>query len=124
MLVRTPRKTPQFISPCCESTLFLDVVKRGDNDADMVLYWDSWDRHHTLKVGLSPRTIRARASRASVPSEESLGYNNNNKGGAIIPPSSSVSSISSLNAHSVLGPPLTPPPQGRVKGMHVHVSRI
>jgi kinase suppressor of Ras 2 len=95
------------------------VLKRGDNDnSDMHLYWDSWDRHQTFKVGgLSPRTTRTRAARASVPSEESLAvFNNNNRGGAI-PPSSSVSSINSLNAQCVLGPPLTPPPQNRGKGM-------
>lgn len=104
--------------------LHVDVVKRGDNDSDMQLYWDSWDRHHTtLKVGQSPRITRARASRASVPSEECLSYNNNNRGGAI-PPSSSVSSISSLNYQPVLWPPLTPPPQGKVKGMHGHDSHF
>lgn len=87
----------------------------------MHLYWDSWDRHQSHKtVGLSPRPARSRATRASVPSEECIiNYNNNNRGGAI-PPSSSVSSISSLNAQCILGPPLTPPPQGRGKGMHGH----
>lgn len=99
----------------CFST-FKDALKRGENDgADMHLYWDSWDRHHPLKAGLSPRTGRSRATRASVPSEESLGLNNNNRGGSAIPPSSSVSSISSLNTQCVLGPPLTPPPS-RGKG--------
>lgn len=122
-----------------------EVLRRGEKDtADMHLYWDSWDRHHALKTaGLSPRIGgggggggRSRAARASVPSEESIaGYNNNNNnnmrssfggggggggGGTAsnLPPSSSVSSISSLNAttHSVLGPPLTPPPQTRGKG--------
>lgn len=97
----------------------IDVVKRGDNDADMQLYWDSWDRQNTIKIGQSPRPARARVARASVPSEECLTYNNNNRGGAI-PPSSSVSSISSLNYQPVLWPPLTPPPQGKAKGMHVH----
>lgn len=84
----------------------------------MHLYWDSWDRHHPFKMGgLSPRTGRSRATRASVPSEESLGsFNNNNRAGGAIPPSSSVSSISSLNTQTVLGPPLTPPPQTRGKG--------
>lgn len=99
------------------------MLRRGEkDDTDMSLYWDSWDRHHTLKTaGLSPRIGRSRATRASVPSEESIaGYNNNNRGigSGNIPPSSSVSSISSLNTtHCVLGPPLTPPPQARGKGM-------
>lgn len=98
----------------------------------MDLCWDSWDRHHQLKINstgsstntlatLSPRTIRSRVGRASVPSEESLIYTINNRaGGAIIPPSSSVSSINSLNAQCVLGqPPLTPPGHNiRGKGTH------
>ncbi|KAJ8959074.1 hypothetical protein NQ318_022330 [Aromia moschata] len=85
---------------------YTDVLKRGDKDtSDMHLYWDSWDRHHQLKGGLSPRPGRSRAARASVPSEENLLMNNNNRGGASIPPSSSVSSINSLNAQCVLGPP-------------------
>lgn len=92
----------------------------------MTLYWDSWDRHNPLKnAGLSPRTVRSRATRASVPSEECIiGYNNNISRGGVIPPSSSVSSISSLNAKCVLTPPpLTPPPQGKgAKGMHVAVA--
>nr|XP_023017146.1 kinase suppressor of Ras 2 isoform X1 [Leptinotarsa decemlineata] len=98
---------------------YTDVLKRGDKDnSDMLLYWDSWDRHHQLKGGLSPRPARSRAARASVPSEDSLILNNNNnRGGANIPPSSSVSSINSLNAQCVLGPPLTPPGQGKGKGM-------
>ncbi|KAK9730071.1 Phorbol esters/diacylglycerol binding domain (C1 domain) [Popillia japonica] len=111
---------PEELNRLCRALRILkkytDVVKRGDNDSDMQLYWDSWDRQHTtLKVGQSPRIARARASRASVPSEDCLSYNNNNRGGAI-PPSSSVSSISSLNYQPVLWPPLTPPPQGKVKG--------
>ncbi|RZC38968.1 kinase suppressor of Ras 2, partial [Asbolus verrucosus] len=114
---------PEELSRLCRALhnlkRYTDVLKRGDNDnSDMHLYWDSWDRHHPLKVGgLSPRTSRTRAARASVPSEDSLGvFNNNNRGGAI-PPSSSVSSINSLNAQCVLGPPLTPPLQNRGKGM-------
>ncbi|KAJ8983992.1 hypothetical protein NQ317_008697 [Molorchus minor] len=65
---------------------YTDVLKRGDKDAsDMHLYWDSWDRHHQLKGGLSPRPGRSRAARASVPSEESLLLNNNNRGGMKFP---------------------------------------
>lgn len=63
-----------------------------------------------MKHGLSPRTTRSRATRASVPSEENL-YNNNHKTSSTIAPSPSVSSINSLNSSSVVlgGPPLTPP---------------
>ncbi|KAJ8972622.1 hypothetical protein NQ314_000078 [Rhamnusium bicolor] len=100
------------------SILGLYVLKRGDKDtSDMHLYWDSWDRHHQLKGGLSPRPGRSRAARASVPSEESLLLNNNNRGRCEYPPSSSVSSINSLNAQCVLRPPLTPPGPNRGKGM-------
>ncbi|KAJ8923037.1 hypothetical protein NQ315_001585 [Exocentrus adspersus] len=113
---------PEELSRLCRALhnlkRYTDVLKRGDKDtSDMNLYWDSWDRHHQLKGGLSPRPGRSRAARASVPSEESLLLNNNNRGGANIPPSSSVSSINSLNAQSVLGPPLTPPGLNRGKGM-------
>ena len=126
------RRVPLVVLTLC----FADVLKKGENEnSDMNLYWDSWDRgekQQTMKTlaapaapvaapvppvgGLSPRTGRSRAARASVPSEESLSVFNS-RGGAI-PPSSSVSSINSLNAHCVLGPPLTPPPQTRGKGTH------
>ncbi|XP_025832315.1 kinase suppressor of Ras 2 [Agrilus planipennis] len=113
---------PEELSRLCRALhnlkRYTDVLKRGDNDAtDMHLYWDSWDRHHHLKgVGLSPRVARSRATRASVPSEESLVLNNNNKASNILP-SSSVSSINSLNAQTEIAPPLTPPLQTRGKGM-------
>lgn len=98
---------------------YVDVLRKGQNEgADMHLYWDSWDRNHPLKlVGLSPKAVRTRSARASVPSEESLAsFTNNNRGGAI-PPSPSVSSINSLNAQcGMLGSPLTPPPHSRGKG--------
>ncbi|XP_057665960.1 kinase suppressor of Ras 2 isoform X2 [Diorhabda carinulata] len=99
---------------------YVNKLKRGDKDCNDIpdLHWDSWvpDHHHQVKTGLSPRPGRSRCARISVPSEENLGLNNN-KGGAIIPPSSSVSSIDTLNAQcNVLGPPLTPPGQGRGKG--------
>lgn len=93
---------------------YTDVLKRGDQTTqdtqDANLSWDSWDRSYLkIKHGLSPRTGRSRATRASVPSEENL-FNNNHKTSATIIPSPSVSSINSLNASSVvLGPPLTPP---------------
>ncbi|XP_060521560.1 kinase suppressor of Ras 2 [Cylas formicarius] len=93
---------------------YTDVLKRGesqDGTQDSNLSWDSWDRHHYLKIKseLSPRAARSRATRASVPSEENL-FNNNNKPAATITSSPSVSSINSLNAGGVvLGPPLTPP---------------
>lgn len=97
------------------------MLKSGDSDnSDMHLYsWESWDRQHPLKGGLSPRMNRNRATRASVPSEDGLGVFTNNIRGGAIPPSSSVSSINSLNAQCVLGPPLTPPLQNRGKGTHV-----
>uniref|UniRef100_A0A6P7GD17 Kinase suppressor of Ras 1-like n=1 Tax=Diabrotica virgifera virgifera TaxID=50390 RepID=A0A6P7GD17_DIAVI len=103
--------------------LLICKLKRGEKDCNDTfdLHWDSWvpDHHHQVKTGLSPRPGRSRAARTSVPCEESIGLNNNNnnRGGAIIPPSSSVSSIDTLNAQcNVLGPPLTPPGQGRGKG--------
>lgn len=111
------------------------MLKRGEKDqANMHLYWDSWDHQHNNyfnNTEISPRPRRSRTSRASVPSEESLSLNNGNRGGANIPPSASISSIESLNANvkqfgDMLGPvpPLTPPPplsgQGRGKGTHVH----
>ncbi|XP_072385303.1 kinase suppressor of Ras 2 [Diabrotica undecimpunctata] len=102
---------------------YVGKLKRGEKDCNDTfdLHWDSWvpDHHHQIKTGLSPRPGRSRAARTSVPCEESisLNNNNNNRGGAIIPPSSSVSSIDTLNAQcNVLGPPLTPPGQGRGKG--------
>lgn len=62
-----------------------------------------------MKQGLSPRAVRTRATRASVPSEENL-YNNNHKSSPIIAPSVSVSSINTQNASSiVLDPPLVSP---------------
>lgn len=114
---------PEEVSRLCRALQnlkkYTDILKRGSSEKespDMHLYWDSWDRHQNLRVGgLSPRTGRSRATRASVPSEENLGNFNNNRAGAI-PPSSSISSISSLNTQCVLGPPLTPPPQNRGKG--------
>lgn len=93
---------------------YTDILRRGDNNIpdtqELTLSWDSWDRNDLkMKHGLSPRSARSRATRASVPSEENL-YNNNHKNSSAIAPSASVSGINSLNAASaVLGPPLTPP---------------
>ncbi|KAF7278778.1 hypothetical protein GWI33_008009 [Rhynchophorus ferrugineus] len=94
---------------------YTDILKRGDAEStqetqDFTLSWGSWDRNDLkMKHGLSPRAVRSRATRASVPSEENL-FNNNHKPSPTIAPSASVSSINSLNAGSaVLRPPLTPP---------------
>lgn len=57
---------------------YIDVLLQGDKDnSDMNLYWDSWDRHH-LRSGPSPRPVRSRITRSSVPSEDSIPYHNNN----------------------------------------------
>lgn len=79
-----------------------------END-DMNLYWDSWDRHK-LRTGASPRPVRSRTTRCSVPSEESIPYNNNNNHlhSDTLAQASSVSSLTSTS------PPCTPllPRQG------------
>lgn len=98
-------------------TLMMEVLRRPANNegTETHLSWDSWDRHHPHKViGLSPKTVRTRATRASVPSEDCL---TNNNRGAAIPTSPSVSSITSLNAQSDVRLPLTPPYQNRGKGL-------
>ncbi|KAF5306924.1 hypothetical protein FQA39_LY00154 [Lamprigera yunnana] len=113
---------PEELSRLCRALhnlrRYTEVLRRPANNegTETHLSWDSWDRqHHPQKVmGLSPKAVRTRTSRASVPSEDCL--TNNNRGGAI-PPSPSVSSISSLNAHCDIGPPLTPPYQNRGKGL-------
>ncbi|XP_012225443.1 kinase suppressor of Ras 2 isoform X2 [Linepithema humile] len=83
---------------------YTDVLLRGDMDnSDMNLYWDSWDRHH-LRTGASPRPIRSRTTRCSVPSEDSIPYhNNNNLNSDILAQASSVISLMSTS------PPCTPP---------------
>ncbi|EZA49190.1 kinase suppressor of Ras 2 isoform X2 [Ooceraea biroi] len=82
---------------------YMDVLARGDMDnSDMNLYWDSWDRHH-LRTGASPRPIRSRPTRCSVPSEDSIPYhNNNNLNSDILAQASSVTSLTSTS------PPCTP----------------
>lgn len=73
------------------------------DNSDMNLYWDSWDRHH-LRTGASPRPIRSRTTRCSVPSEDSIPYhNNNNLNSDRLPQASSVISLTSTS------PPCTPP---------------
>lgn len=69
----------------------------------MNLYWDSWDRHH-LRTGASPRPVRSRTTRCSVPSEDSIPYhnNNNNLNSDILAQASSITSLSSTS------PPSTP----------------
>jgi len=83
--------------------ILLDVLMRGDMDnSDMNLYWDSWDRHH-LRTGTSPRPIRSRPTRCSVPLENSIPYhNNNNLDSDILAQASSVTSLTSTS------PPCTP----------------
>lgn len=107
---------------------FTEVLMRGDKattDADIPLYWDSWDHRQHLKNNLSPRVLRSRISRASVPSEDCLPYSNINNshlpGGSVstLVPSCSVSSINSLvllsqNIHTTT-PPLTPPVLSKTK---------
>ncbi|XP_034951700.1 kinase suppressor of Ras 2 [Chelonus insularis] len=58
---------------------YIDVLLQGDKDnSEMNLYWDSWDRHH-LRSGPSPRLLRSRNARSSVPSEDSISiYHHNN----------------------------------------------
>ncbi|CAH1115941.1 unnamed protein product [Phaedon cochleariae] len=99
---------------------YTDVLKRGDKDtSDMLLYWDSWDRHHQLKGGPSPRLNRSRAARNSVPSEDGLLLNNNHVTGRGGENDSGLPSPSAggLDVRCMLGaPPLTPPGRGG-KGM-------
>lgn len=106
-------------------TVFTEVLMRGEkkeSEADIPLYWDSWD--HRQHLNLSPRVQRSRTSRASVPSEDCLPGSNINShlpGGSVstLMPSCSVSSINSLvlNSHTLntSTPPLTPPVLSRTK---------
>ncbi|KAI4484473.1 hypothetical protein M0804_007039 [Polistes exclamans] len=83
---------------------YMDALLRGDvENSDMNLYWDSWDRHH-LRSGASPRLIRSRITRCSVPSEDSIPYhnNNNNLTSDMLAQASSITSLSSTS------PPSTP----------------
>lgn len=85
---------------------FLDALIRGDIDnSDMNLYWDSWDRNH-LQSGPSPRPIRSRTTRSSVPSEDSIPYHNNNNNNFNNDRLAQASSVVSLSTSS--SPPTTP----------------
>lgn len=90
-----------------------DVLIRGDmENSDMNLYWDSWDRHH-LRTRASPRPIRSRITRSSVPSEDSIPYhNNNNLNSNILAQASSVISLMSTS------PPCTPLSQRQKYGKY------
>ncbi|XP_034241397.1 kinase suppressor of Ras 2 isoform X3 [Thrips palmi] len=97
-----------------------DLKVRGDeaNDTEPPLYWDSWDcqspQRAPSSVSTSPRPLRTRMARGSVPSEDSLPYNNNNYsyspslGGAT---SSSVNSLPQLGGTPTHFAPLSPPVQ-------------
>ncbi|XP_043272941.1 kinase suppressor of Ras 2 [Venturia canescens] len=84
---------------------YIDVLLRDDmENSDMNLYWDSWDRHH-LRSGPSPRPVRSRVTRVSVPTEDSIPYQNNNNNNSNSETLGQASSIICLAASS---PPLTP----------------
>lgn len=51
---------------------FTDILVRGDSDLGEPLYWDSYDRHCLGVGGSSPRPLRSRVARCSVPSEDCL----------------------------------------------------
>ena len=89
------------------------------------LYWDSWDCHQVIKGSTSPRPSRGtRQDRCSVPSEDSLPYNNNNYNNfnnlcgsvSTLATASSDSSLISLpqsstpthQGHAPLSPPVHP----------------
>lgn len=96
-----------------------DLKVKGDeaNDTEPPLYWDSWDcqspQRTPSSVSTSPRPLRTRVARGSVPSEDSLPYNNNNYsyspslGGA----SSSSNSLPQLGGTPTHFAPLSPPVQ-------------
>ncbi|CAG5089480.1 Similar to Ksr1: Kinase suppressor of Ras 1 (Mus musculus), partial [Cotesia congregata] len=98
---------------------YIDVLLEGDKDTDMNLYWDSWDRHQ-LRSGPSPRPVRSRTTRSSVPSEDSIPYHNNiNVNNDILSQSSSIICLTNsppstprLNKHERANVkfPTTPPP--------------
>ncbi|KAG8036042.1 hypothetical protein G9C98_004621, partial [Cotesia typhae] len=98
---------------------YIDVLLEGDKDTDMNLYWDSWDRHQ-LRSGPSPRPVRSRTTRSSVPSEDSIPYHNNiNVNNDLLSQSSSIICLTNsppstprLNKHERANVkfPTTPPP--------------
>ena len=73
-------------------------------NSEMNLYWDSWDRHHMLS-GPSPRPLRSRGARSSVPSEDSIPYNNNNN----LNRDTLAQASSFISLSSNTSPPSTPP---------------
>uniref|UniRef100_A0ABD2XN80 Kinase suppressor of Ras 2 n=1 Tax=Trichogramma kaykai TaxID=54128 RepID=A0ABD2XN80_9HYME len=83
---------------------YIDVLYKGEIDnSDMNLYWDSWTQQQ-IKSNPSPRPIRCRVTRSSVPSEDSIPYNNNNNFNSdALAQSSSVASLSTSTS-----PPSTP----------------
>lgn len=102
---------------------YTEILLRGDtnNEAnDLKLYWDSWDRNRG-NISYSPRPPRTREATSSVPSEESLPYNNNiyNNNHVInnvigkLPGATSLTSINSTPTHHPVG---TPPVKGKILG--------
>ncbi|XP_052124851.1 kinase suppressor of Ras 2 isoform X2 [Frankliniella occidentalis] len=94
-----------------------DLKIRGDeaNDTEPPLYWDSWEHQSPQRTptSVSPRHLRQRATRGSVPSEDCFPHNNNNFSYS---PSLGGSTSSSVNSLPQLGsstpthfPPLSPP---------------
>lgn len=103
---------------------YTDILLRGDtnNEAnDLNLYWDSWDRNRE-NITNSPRPPRNRATRGSVPSEESLPYNNNNYNNNhvinnVIGKMACATSLTSINSSTPTHHPLgTPPIKGKATG--------
>uniref|UniRef100_A0A0C9R1F0 KSR2_0 protein n=1 Tax=Fopius arisanus TaxID=64838 RepID=A0A0C9R1F0_9HYME len=100
---------------------YIDVLlQRGDETGEMMnLYWDSWDRHH-LRGGTSPRPVRSRNTRRSIPSDDSISYNNNNFSDTLEQASSIISLTSPPSTPVLLRQaaagvkfPTTPPPSKR-----------
>ncbi|KAK3911842.1 Kinase suppressor of Ras 2 [Frankliniella fusca] len=94
-----------------------DLKLRGDeaNDTEPPLYWDSWEHQSPQRTptSVSPRHLRQRAARGSVPSEDYFPHNNNNFSYS---PSLGGSTSSSVNSLPQVGsctpthfPPLSPP---------------
>ncbi|XP_014211484.1 kinase suppressor of Ras 2 isoform X2 [Copidosoma floridanum] len=88
----------------CNLRCYMDALVRGDIDSDMNLYWDSWNIPN-VKSGPSPRPIRTRVPRSSVPSEDSIPYSNNKNNNFYTHALGQSSSVVSLSSTS---PPVTP----------------
>lgn len=86
---------------------YTEVLIRG-GDADMALYWDSWDRHHLSRC--SPRPPRSRAPRPSLPGDTELP---NGAAHHSPPPSPAASHPRSKVAGGGVKFPTTPPPRRR-----------